>query len=169
MLRFNLRNFFTFFCLLSSALSANSYLRPEHLKTIQHGCFIEEKSIAFCTDQKITNPDVIVRLPLLEPIILSNGVKAFRVMATIENQTKRNLSGARVSVFFGMDKDEVIDILISEKIIYKETSSLNSSHLIRSDVPMNFYHHVLSNRTLKDNFKYGKLSKEDFFARIFNY
>ena len=38
-----------------------------------------------------------------------------------------------------------------------------------ADVPMNFYHHVLSNRTLKDNFKYGKLSKEDFFARIFNY
>ena len=100
MLRFNLRNFFTFFCLLSSALSANSYLRPEHLKTIQHGCFIEEKSIAFCTDQKITNPDVIVRLPLLEPIILSNGVKAFRVMATIENQTKRNLSGARVKCSF---------------------------------------------------------------------
>ena len=138
MLRFNLRNFFTFFCLLSSALSANSYLRPEHLKTIQLGCFIEEKSIAFCTDQKITNPDVIVRLPLLEPIILYNGIKAFRVMATIENQTKRNLSGAKVTVFFGMDKDEVIDILISEKIIYKETSSLNSSHLIRSDVPMNF-------------------------------
>ena len=122
MLRFNLRNFFTFFCLLSSALSANSYLRPEHLQTIQQGCFIEEKSIVFCTDQKITNPDVIVRLPLLEPIILSNGVKAFRVMATIENQTKRNLSGARVSVFLGMDKDEVLDIVISEKIIYKETS-----------------------------------------------
>ena len=81
---------------------------------------------------------MIVRLPLLEPIILSNGVKAFRVMATIENQTKRNLIGARVNVVFGTDKEEVIDILISEKIIYKETSSLNSSHLIRSDVPMNF-------------------------------
>ena len=59
-------------------------------------------------------------------------------MATIENQTKRNLIGARVNVVFGTDKEEVIDILISEKIIYKETSSLNSSHLIRSDVPMNF-------------------------------
>ena len=46
-----------------------------------------------------------------------------------------------VSLIFdsdGTDKEEVIDILISEKIIYKETSSLNSSHLIRSDVPMNF-------------------------------
>ena len=37
-----------------------------------------------------------------------------------------------------------------------------------SDVPANYYHHVLHNQVLKDNFKYGKLSKKDFFARIFN-
>ena len=38
-----------------------------------------------------------------------------------------------------------------------------------ADVPANYYHHVLHNQVLKDNFKYGRLSKEDFFARIFNY
>ena len=38
-----------------------------------------------------------------------------------------------------------------------------------ADVPANYYHHVLHNQVLKDNFKWGKLSKEDFFARIFNY
>ena len=38
-----------------------------------------------------------------------------------------------------------------------------------SDVPANYYHHVLHNQVLKDNFKYGRLSKKDFFARIFNY
>ena len=37
------------------------------------------------------------------------------------------------------------------------------------DVPANYYHHVLHNQVLKDNFKYGRLSKKDFFARIFNY
>ena len=38
-----------------------------------------------------------------------------------------------------------------------------------ADVPANYYHHVLHNQVLKDNFKYGRLSKKDFFARIFNY
>ena len=38
-----------------------------------------------------------------------------------------------------------------------------------ADTPANYYHHVLHNQVLKANFKYGKLSKEDFFARIFNY
>ena len=37
-----------------------------------------------------------------------------------------------------------------------------------ADVTSDFYNHVLINRTLKDNFKYGKISKEEFFDRIFN-
>jgi len=137
MLKYNLQKFFIFFVLLSTALSANSYLRPEHLSTIQYGCFIEEKDVVFCTDQEITNPDVIVRLPLLEPIILSSGIQAFRVMATLENMTKLNLNGAKLNISFGKDRAAVLNIMISEKIIYKETSSLKKSHLIRSDVPSN--------------------------------
>ena len=35
-------------------------------------------------------------------------------------------------------------------------------------IPMDFYHHVLRNRTLKNNFKYGVISKEEFFGRVFN-
>ena len=42
-------------------------------------------------------------------------------MATIENNTKRNLSGARVNLSFGEGKEHSMDILISEKIIYKAT------------------------------------------------
>ena len=38
-----------------------------------------------------------------------------------------------------------------------------------ADVPHDFYHYVLHNNILKENFKYGKISKKDFFARIFNY
>ena len=58
-------------------------------------------------------------------------------MATIENNTKRNLSGARVNLSFGESDQHSLDILISEKIIYKATSTTKKSHLIRSDVPIN--------------------------------
>ena len=37
-----------------------------------------------------------------------------------------------------------------------------------ADVPHDFYHYVLHSQPLRDSFKYGRLSKEDFFARIFN-
>ena len=37
-----------------------------------------------------------------------------------------------------------------------------------ADVPHDFYHYVLHSQALRDGFKYGRLSKKDFFARIFN-
>ena len=37
-----------------------------------------------------------------------------------------------------------------------------------ADVPHYFYHYVLHSQALRDSFKYGRLSKEDFFDRIFN-
>ena len=35
-------------------------------------------------------------------------------------------------------------------------------------IPMDYYQHVLVNKKLKSNFKYGVISKEEFFARVFN-
>ena len=131
-----LSNFFLILILVASNAFANSYLRPEFLKVIKYGCLVEEKSVVFCTDQDITDPHLIIRLPLLEPIILSNGVHAFRVMATLENNTGHNLSGANVRVFFGEQAGQALDVLISEKIIYRGTSTTEKSHLIRSDVPI---------------------------------
>ena len=136
MLKSKISNFFLIFALIASSVFANSYLRPEFLKVIKYGCLVEEKSVVFCTDQDITEPHLIVRLPLLEPIVLSNGVHAFRVMATLENNTGYNLLGASVRVFFGEKAGQVLDVLISEKIIYRGTSTTNKSHLIRSDVPI---------------------------------
>ena len=136
MLKSKIPNFFIIFTLIASNACANSYLRPEFLEVIKYGCFVEEKSVVFCTDQDITDPHLIIRLPLLEPIILSNGVHAFRVMATLENNTGYNLSGASVRVFFGEKTGEALDVLISEKIIYRATSTISKSHLIRSDVPI---------------------------------
>ena len=136
MLKSRISNFFLIFTLIASNVFANSYLRPEFLKVIKYGCLVEEKSVVFCTDQDITEPHLIVRLPLLEPIVLSNGVHAFRVMATLENNTGYNLLGASVRVFFGEKAGQVLDVLISEKIIYRGTSTTDKSHLIRSDVPI---------------------------------
>ena len=136
MLRSKISKFFLIFNLIATSAFSNNYLRPEFLKVIKYGCFLEEKSVVFCTDQDITEPHLIVRLPLLEPIILSNGVHAFRVMATLENNTGFNLSGASVRVFFGEQAGQVLDVLISEKIIYRATSTTKKSHLIRSDVPI---------------------------------
>ena len=136
MLKSKISNFFLIFTLIASNAFANSYLRPEFLKVIKYGCLVEEKSVVFCTDQDITEPHLIVRLPLLEPIVLSNGVHAFRVMATLENNTGYNLLGASVRVFFGKKAGQFLDVLISEKIIYRGTSTTDKSHLIRSDVPI---------------------------------
>ena len=136
MLKSKISNFFLIFTLVASNTFANSYLRPEFLKVIKYGCLVEEKAVVFCTDQDISNPHLIIRLPLLEPIVLSNGVHAFRVMATLENNTGYNLSGARVRVLFGEKVGQVLDVLISEKIIYRATSTTKKSYLIRSDVPI---------------------------------
>jgi hypothetical protein len=138
MLKYRICNFFLIFSLIALNAFANSYLRPEFLKVIKYACLVEEKSVVFCTDQDITDPHLIIRLPLLEPIVLSNGVHAFRVMATLENNTGHNLSGASVRVVFGENTGQVLDVLISEKIIYRGTSTTNKSHLIRSDVPITF-------------------------------
>ena len=136
MLKSKVLDFFLIFTLIASNALANSYLRPEFLKVIQYGCFVEEKQVVFCTNQNITDPHLIIRLPVLEPIVLSNNVRAFRVMATLENNTGYNLTGARVRVSFGEKVDQDLDIIISEKIIYRATSSTKKSHLIRSDVPI---------------------------------
>jgi len=37
-----------------------------------------------------------------------------------------------------------------------------------ADVPHDFYHYVLHSQPLRDSFKYGRLSKEEFFGRVFN-
>ena len=45
--------------------------------------------------------------------------------------------GAKIRVTFDEKETQSINILISEKIIYKGTSTTRRSHLIRSDVPQN--------------------------------
>ena len=128
-----------FLCVLGSMSSqayADGYLTNSDLENIKYECYLEEAKIVFCSEQDISDPQVIVRIPLLEPIILKNSARAYRVMATIENLTKRNLIGAKVELILGTKK-QTVEIMISEKIIYRGISTTNRSHLIRSDVPKN--------------------------------
>ena len=143
MLKFRCLLVFRFCCAVILGVStlpayADGYLTPADLENINYQCYLEETEIVFCSEEEISNPQIIVKIPLLQPVILSNGIRAYRLMATIENQTKQNLIGAKIFLTFDEEQQQSIEIIISEKIIYKDTSSTKRSHLIRSDVPQNF-------------------------------
>ena len=133
--------FFLRFCVAlvlsfsSLKVYADGYLTSADLENISYQCYIEGSEIVFCSDKEISDPHVTIKLPLLEPVILSNGIRAYRLMATIHNQTKRNLIGAKIFLTFEEKQKQSMEIIISEKIIYKGTSSTKRSHLIRSDIP----------------------------------
>lgn len=128
---------FITFSILGTNSFADGYLTTADLSKVDYQCYLEESKIVFCSEQNISQPQVIIKIPLFEPVILSNGIRAYRLMATIENHTKNNLVGAKIRVTFDEKETQSINILISEKIIYKGTSTTRRSHLIRSDVPQN--------------------------------
>ena len=55
----------------------------------------------------------------VEPVVLANGVHAFRVMATLENNTGYNLSGANARVFFGVSQG-IADVLFQKKLFTRQ-------------------------------------------------
>ena len=67
--------------------------------------------------------------------MIDEKIHAFRVMATIENLSKRNLIGAKIKLKSAEMSSSIIEFIIDEKIKYKMVSTTNYSHLIRSDVP----------------------------------
>ena len=110
MLRFRYKFLFrSYFALVFSLVASNAfgdgYLTSNDLQNINYQCYLEEADIVFCSEGDIANPQVIIKVPLLEPIKLSNGLRAYRVMATITNHTKRNLVGAKVSLSFDKEKN----------------------------------------------------------------
>ena len=67
--------------------------------------------------------------------MLEDKIHAFRIMATIENLSKKNLIGAKVKLKFKGDQDSDIEFIINQRVKYKMTSNTDHSHLIRSDIP----------------------------------
>ena len=123
--------------LITKTSFANQSLMNENLQSSKQYCLVENDQIKFCSNQSLSGKIIISKLPLFVPVKLSNGATAFRLMATITNQTGKTILGAKVEAWFDTECRAQMTFLIKERLIYKDTSSFESSHLIRSDVPKN--------------------------------
>jgi hypothetical protein len=125
----------TFFLALSShPANADGFLKSDDLKTVVTVCAIENYKVGFCTKKRLNGSHIIFRLPLIKSVLLNDKVHAFRVSATIENMSKRIILNAKLNIRFGTDDTEQLHFIIPQRVIYKDTSSTEISHLIRSDV-----------------------------------
>ena len=126
---------FIFSLFLASSFAKADYLRDDDLKSLVVSCYLENKTPVFCSNQKIDDPQIKIYLSLFKSVMLQNKVHAFRIMATIENLSKKNLIGAKIKLKASDTEDSIIEFIINEKVKYKMVSTTNYSHLIRSDVP----------------------------------
>ena len=111
------------------------YLREDDLKSLIYSCYLEKEIPVFCSTQRIDDPHLKIYLPLFKSVMLEEKIHAFRIMATIENLSKKNLIGAKVKLKFKGDQDSDIEFIINQRVKYKMTSTTDHSHLIRYDIP----------------------------------
>ena len=111
------------------------YLRDNDLKSFVVSCYLEKEIPVFCSKQQIDDPHLKIHLPLFKSVMIDEKIHAFRIMATIENLSKKNLVGAKIKLNSKALNSNIIEFIISEKLKYKMVSTTNYSHLIRSDVP----------------------------------
>jgi len=131
-----IKPFAVFFTILILSFPVKAeYLRQEDLKSLVVSCYLEKEVPVFCSRQQIDDPHLKIYLPVFKSIMIEGKIHAFRIMATIENLSKRNLSGAKVKLRYNDTKRDIIEFIINEKVNYKMRSTSNFSHLIRSDVP----------------------------------
>jgi len=131
-----IKSFIVVFTSLILSFPVNAdYLRQEDLKSLIVSCYLEKEVPVFCSRQKIDDPHLKIYLPVFKSILIEGKIHAFRIMATIENLSKRNLSGAKIKLRYNDTKSDIIEFIINEKVKYKMRSNSNFSHLIRSDVP----------------------------------
>jgi len=112
-----------------------AYLTNSDLNKLKYSCYVETSIPVFCSFEDIEKPDVIIFLPLLKPVKLNNGVRAYRIMATITNKMPETITGAKVRLKFSDKESIFLDLMVTESIKYNMSSSLNKSHLVREDVP----------------------------------
>ena len=111
------------------------YLRDDDLKSLVVSCYLKNEIPVFCSKQQIENPHLKIYLSLFKSVIIDKKIHAFRIMATVENLSKKNLVGAKIKLNSKGMNSNIIEFIINEKVKYKMESSTNYSHLIRSDVP----------------------------------
>ena len=120
---------------LTASFVQAEYLRKSDLKSLVVSCYIESEIPVFCSKQQIDNPHLKIHLPIFKSVMIEGKIHAFRIMATIENLSKKNLIGAKIKLKSKGINGDIIEFIINEKVKYKMVSTTNYSHLIRSDVP----------------------------------
>ena len=111
------------------------YLREDDLKSFVVSCYLENEDPVFCSNTQIDDPHLKIYLPLFKSVMIEEKIHAFRIMAAIENLSKRNLIGAKIKLKIKNTDNTIVEFIINEKIKYKMSSKANYSHLIRSDIP----------------------------------
>ena len=111
------------------------YLRDDDLKSFVVSCYLKKEIPVFCSKQQIDDPHLKIHLPLFKSVMIDEKIHAFRIMATVENLSKKNLVGAKIKLNSKGMNSNIIEFIINEKVKYKMESTTNYSHLIRSDVP----------------------------------
>ena len=116
---------------------SSGYIIEQQLSKLKYYCYVNNGEITFCSEHSIEDPGLIFSLPLLKSVKLNNGVHAFRIMAQVENLTAEELLSSSITVSFAQKKSERLDVIILGPVKFRDKSSVNRSHLIRSDVPAN--------------------------------
>ena len=83
--------------ILASAFVKAEYLRNEDLKSLVVSCYLENEIPVFCS-KKIDDPHIKLYLPLFKSVIIDDKIHAFRIMATIENLSKKNSLEQRLNL-----------------------------------------------------------------------
>ncbi len=127
--------FLVFTVSIIPAYVKSEYLRQDDLKSLVVSCYLENEIPVFCSKQQIDDPDLKIYLPVFKSIMIEDKIHAFRIMATIENLSKKNLIGAKIKLKSDSPENDILEFIINEKVKYKMISNSNYSHLVRSDVP----------------------------------
>ena len=120
-------------CFFSTPAKADILL-SRHSDVI-FNCAQDGPTAYFCTNLKVSNPDIVLKLPRFERKKISTYVDAFRIMPSITNLTSNTIRVAKIRLTLWDQSELSQDFIINQKLIPNSTSNSKLSYLIRSDVP----------------------------------
>ena len=120
-------------CFFSTPAKADILL-SRHSDVI-FNCAQDGPTAYFCTNLKVSNPDIVLKLPRFERKKISTYVDAFRIMPSLTNLTSKTIRVAKIRLTLWDQSELSQDFIINQKLIPNSTSNSKLSYLIRSDVP----------------------------------
>ena len=120
-------------CFFSTPAKADTLL-SRHSDVI-FNCAQDGPTAYFCTNLKVSNPDIVLKLPRFERKKISTYVDAFRIMPSLTNLTSNTIRVAKIRLTLWDQSELSQDFIINQKLIPNSTSNSKLSYLIRSDVP----------------------------------